>query len=84
MNYQQAAEHKIEILKSLEDLVTFRYFEIVIVPSKLEDFERFMKEYKIDPTNFTDESCLNFSTDSRYMVYKICEDPLSNCRDGKI
>lgn len=84
MNHQQAVNHKKEILKNLEDLLTFRYFEIVIVPSKAEDFEKFLKEYKADPTNFTDESCLNFSTDNKYMVYRICEDNILNCREGKI
>ena len=84
MNYNQAVQHKKEILKSLEDLLTFRYFEIVIVPSKAEDFEKFLKEYKVNPSSFTDESCVNFSTDDRYMVYRICEDNILNCREGKI
>jgi hypothetical protein len=84
MNYQQAVQHKKEILKSLEDLLTFRYFEIVIAPSKAEDFDKFLKEYKANPAHFTDESCLSFSTDNKYMVYRICEDNILNCREGKI
>lgn len=84
MNYNQAVQHKKEILKSLEDLLTFRYFEIVIVPSKAEDFEKFLREYKENPTSFNDESCLSYSTDSKYMVYRICEDNILNCREGKV
>lgn len=84
MNYQQAVQHKKEILKSLEGLLTFRYFEIVIAPSKAEDFDKFLKEYKANPANFTDETCLDFSTDGKYIVYRICEDNILNCREGKI
>lgn len=84
MNYQQALQHKKEILKNLEDLLTFRYFEIVIVPSKSEDFEKFLTAYKASPASFDDESCLNFSTDGKYMVYRICEDNILNCREGKV
>ncbi|WP_133121643.1 hypothetical protein [Chryseobacterium sp. PMSZPI] len=84
MNYQQAIQHKKEILKNTNELITVPYFEILIVPSKAEDFERFMKYYKLFPKEFNDNTCTKFSTDNAYMVYRFCEDNALNFREGKI
>ncbi|MFS4432201.1 hypothetical protein [Chryseobacterium sp. S90] len=80
MDYNQALSHKKEILKSLEELRNFKESEIMILPSKAEDFQRYMDEYRKDPKRFNDQSCIKFSTDNKYMVYRICEDLILNCR----
>ena len=84
MKYNQALEHKKDILKCLGELRTFNYTEIIIMPAKAEDFQKYLEEYKRNPEKFDDESCIGFSTDNNFMVYRICEDKLLNCRQGKI
>ncbi|SMO72572.1 hypothetical protein SAMN06265171_105248 [Chryseobacterium rhizoplanae] len=80
MDYNQALNHKKEILKSLEELRNYSPSEIMILPSKAEDFQRYMNEYRKDPKRFNDQSCIKFSTDNKYMVYRMCEDQILNCR----
>ncbi|UCA61756.1 hypothetical protein KB553_09540 [Chryseobacterium rhizoplanae] len=84
MEYTQALEHKKDILKCLGELRSFNYTEIMIMPAKAEDFERYMEEYRKDPGRFDDQSCIQFSTDNNFMVYRIGEDKFLNCRQGKI
>ncbi|MBP1164628.1 hypothetical protein J2795_002072 [Chryseobacterium bernardetii] len=80
MNFNQALQHKKEILKSLGELRKFNDAEIMILPFKAEDFQRYMDEYRKDPKKFNDQSCIKFSTDNKYMVYRMCKDQILNCR----
>ncbi|WP_426478078.1 hypothetical protein ACP3T3_00925 [Chryseobacterium sp. CBSDS_008] len=80
MDFNQALKHKKEILQSLGELRDFSDSEIMIFPFKAEDFQRYMDEYRKNPKKCNDQSCIKFSTDNKYMVYRICEDQLLNCR----
>lgn len=79
MDYNHALQHKKEILKSLGELRKVNDAEIMILPFKAEDFQKYMNEYRKDPQRFNDRSCIKFSTDNRYMVYRISGDLLLNC-----
>ncbi|MGV2451599.1 UNVERIFIED_CONTAM: hypothetical protein POZ17_15240 [Ralstonia mannitolilytica] len=80
MDYHHALNHKKEILRSLKELRNYDDSEIMILPSKAEDFQRYMDEYRKDPKKFNDQSCIRFSTDNKFMVYRICEDHILNCK----
>jgi hypothetical protein len=64
----------------LGELRKFNDAEIMILPFKAEDFQRYMDEYRKDPKKFNDQSCIKFSTDNKYMVYRMCKDQILNCR----
>ncbi|MEF9478767.1 hypothetical protein OWR28_14575 [Chryseobacterium sp. 1B4] len=80
MDYKHALDHKKEILKSLKDLRNYSDSEIMILPAKAEDFQRYMHEYRKNPKKFNDQSCIGFSTDNKFMVYRISKDQILNCR----
>lgn len=72
MTFSQALKHKKTIVKNSSNF-TRTLYDFIIIPSIEEEGKRYLDEFRKSPSSFVDESCKNYSSNSRFKIYLYCK-----------
>ncbi|MEN4759117.1 hypothetical protein ABEG63_02150 [Chryseobacterium sp. C39-AII1] len=67
MTFNEAIKHKKQFLKDSSNY-TQSLYHCIITPSKKEEHDQYVSEFKKSPSSFIDESCKMYSSDSDFKV----------------
>ncbi|WP_312901705.1 hypothetical protein [Chryseobacterium taichungense] len=48
-------------------------YDFIIIPSIEEEGKKYLDDFRKSPSSFVDESCKDYSSDSRFKLYLYCK-----------
>ncbi len=72
MTFSKALKHKKTMLKNSSNF-TKTLYDFIIIPSIEEEGKKYLDDFRKSPSSFVDESCKDYSSDSRFKLYLYCK-----------